>query len=103
MGRGWRHADDWLSYDLAVDPQKPTTLSCVYWGSDVGRKFDLEADGKVIATQELEMPKPSMFFRVDYPIPAELTKGKDKVTITFRKVSGLVGGVFRCSTRLANR
>jgi hypothetical protein len=102
MGRGWRHADDWLSYDLAVDPQKPTTLSCVYWGSDVGRQFNVEVDGKVIATQELQLPKPAVFLRVDYPIPAELTKGKDNVTVTFRKVSGLVGGVFGCSTRLTS-
>jgi DUF1680 family protein len=102
MGRGWRHAEDWLSYDLAVDPQKPTTLTCVYWGSDVGRRFDIEVDGKVIATQELQMSKPAVFFRVDYPIPAELSKGKDKVTVTFRKVSGLVGGVFGCSTRLTS-
>ena len=99
MGRGWRHAEDWMSYDLTVDPQKPVTLSCVYWGSDVGRRFNIEVDGKVIATQELEMPKPSVFLRVDYPIPAELTQGKDKVTVTFRKVSGLVGGLFGCSTR----
>jgi len=100
LGRGWRHAEDWMSWDLAVDPQKPATLSCVYWGSDAGRQFNIEVDGKVIATQKLELSKPSLFLRVDYPIPFEVTQGKDKVTVTFRKVSGFVGGVFGCSTRL---
>ncbi len=100
LGRGWRHAEDWMSYDLAVDPQKPTTLSCIYWGSDVGRSFNIEVDGKVIATQDLDMAKPSLFLRVDYPIPTELTQGRDKVTVSFRKVSGFVGGLFGCSTRL---
>ncbi len=100
MGHGWRHAEDWMSWDLAVDAKKPTTLSCIYWGSDVGRRFNIEVDGKVIATQDLDMAKPSVFLRVDYPIPPELTQGKDKVTVTFRKVSGLVGGLFGCSTRL---
>ena len=99
LGRGWRHAEDWMSWDLAVDPQKPTTLTCIYWGSDVGRRFGIEVDGNVIATQELELPKPSVFFRVDYPIPPALTQGRDRVTVTFRKVSGPVGGVFGCSTR----
>ena len=103
LGRTWRHAEDWWSWDLAVDPKKPIRLTCVYWGSDVGRRFDIEVNGKVIATQELEQPKPGAFLRVDYAIPPELTQGKDKVTVTFRKVSGFVGGVFGCSTRLAGK
>jgi len=100
MGRGWRHAEDWWSWDLAVDAKKPATLSCIYWGSDVGRRFDIEVNGKVIATQELQMNKPSQFFRVEYPIPPELTHGRDKVTVTFRKVGGYAGGAFTCSTQL---
>ncbi len=100
MGHGWRHAEDWWSWDMAVDAKKTNTLTCIYWGSDVGRRFDIEVDGKVIATQALETPKPGVFLRVDYPIPPELTRDRDKVTVTFRKVSGFAGGVFTCSTRL---
>ena len=88
---------------MAVDAKKANTLTCIYWGSDVGRRFDIEVDGNVIATQGLETPKPSVFLRVDYPIPPELTRDRDKVTVTLRKVSGFAGGVFTCSTRLTAR
>jgi hypothetical protein len=60
-------------------------LVVTYWGSDAGaRVFDIIVDGKVIATQRLQRNKPGQFFDVTYPIPIELTKGKEKVTVRFQ-------------------
>jgi len=98
--RHWRHAPDggWFSWELKVLPDAPMTLTCTYWGSDVPpRKFDVVVEGKVIGTQELNVNKPGHFFDVEYAIPAELTKGKEKVTVRFQGYPGnTAGGVFDC-------
>jgi len=96
--RRWRHATDggWFSYDLRVDPNQPMELVVTYWGSDAGaRVFDILVDGKVIATQRLQRNKPGQFFDVTYPIPIELTKGKEKVTVKFQAhPKCIAGGIF---------
>jgi hypothetical protein len=99
-GRSWRHATDggWFSYELAVEPDEPMILCCTYWGSDVGaRTFDVLVDGQRIATQTLNRNKPDEFFEVEHPIPAELVRGKKKVTVKFQGHPGnMAGGVFGC-------
>jgi DUF1680 family protein len=99
-GRSWRHATDGgsFSYELAVAPDVPMILCCTYWGSDVGaRTFDVLIDGQRIATQTLNRNKPDEFFEVEHPIPAELIRGKKKVTVKFQGHPGnIAGGVFGC-------
>jgi len=98
-GKRWRHATNggWLSYDLKVLPGQPMTLMCTYWGSDLGRMFDILIDGKKIATQVVNVNYPGDFFDVTYKIPAELTKNKEKVTVKFQAHPGkTAGGVFGC-------
>jgi DUF1680 family protein len=99
-GRGWRHAtsDGWFGWDLKALPDKPLTLVCTYWGSDVPpRTFDVIVEGQTIATQSLNNNKPGEFFDVEYPIPPELTQGKSKITVRFKpKPGNLAGGVFEC-------
>ncbi|MBV9470788.1 MAG: hypothetical protein JOZ57_16240, partial [Abitibacteriaceae bacterium] len=79
-------------------------LQCTYWGSDVGgREFDVLVDGTKLASQTLDNNKPNEFFTVDYPIPAELLKGKHKVTIRFSAHEHkMAGGVFACAILKAN-
>jgi len=105
QGRRWRHAypGGWFSYDMKVAADRPVDLMVTYWGSDVGnRTFDVMIDGRKIATQTLNMNEPGEFFDVTYPIPAELTKDKDKVTVQFQSHPGnMAGGVFGC--RVVNR
>jgi len=73
------------------------TLRCTYWGDDGGRVFDLLVDGRTVATQRLERNKPGEFFDVDTAVPADLTKGKEKVTVRFQAHAGsTAGGVFGC-------
>lgn len=99
FGRKWRHAIDggWFAFDLDVDPAQPMELLCTYWGSDGGgnREFDVLVDGQVIASQTLEQNRPNEFFDVGYPVPAELTRGKAKVTVRFQAKPGKwAGGLF---------
>ncbi|MFO1019481.1 MAG: glycoside hydrolase family 127 protein [Planctomycetales bacterium] len=97
--RKWRHAaEGWFSWDLKVAPSDvPQVLTCTYWGSDTGRTFDILVDGQKIATQTLSMKRPEEFIDVDYPLPPELLRNKQKVTIRFRPTrGGMAGGVFGC-------
>ncbi|MBC7330752.1 glycoside hydrolase family 127 protein [bacterium] len=94
----WRHSVDggWFSYVMRVEPDRENQLAVKYWGSDAGgRVFDILIDGVVIGKQELKRNKPGRFFYVIYPIPEELTKGKDKVEVKFRAEAGkMAGGIF---------
>ncbi|MCX7429007.1 MAG: glycoside hydrolase family 127 protein [Planctomycetia bacterium] len=97
LKRSWRHAPDgWFSYRLKVLPDQPMVLFSTYWGSDVGaRTFDIFVDGTKIATQTLANNRPQEFFDVEYPIPENLTSGRQQVTIRFQAQSGnIAGGVF---------
>src|SRR5262249_45636298 len=81
-GRRWRGARDggWFSFELKVPPGEPVQLLCAYWGSDGGgREFDVLVDGTKIATERLQNNRPGVFYDQAYPIPEELTKGKERV------------------------
>jgi DUF1680 family protein len=101
LGRGWRDAPagGWWSWEMKVAGEGPLKLACTYWGDDVPpRTFDIVVDGRTIATQSLNRSKPGEFFTVEYAIPAELTRGKEKVTVMFRGQAGnTAGGVFGCA------
>jgi uncharacterized protein len=100
-GRGWRHARSggWFSYRLKVLPDAYMVLQCTYWGSDVGREFDVLVDGAKLTTQKLDNIQPGEFFDTAHPLPETLTRGKKFVTVTFRSSSGkMAGGVFGVRT-----
>ncbi|MCX7010515.1 MAG: glycoside hydrolase family 127 protein [Kiritimatiellaeota bacterium] len=94
--RSWRDSRTWVSYDLKALPDQPLTLRCTYWGSDSGlRAFDILVDGEKIATQKLNRNKPNEFFAADYPVPDQLTRGKQKLTLKFQAhTNNIAGGVF---------
>lgn len=99
LGKAWRQAvgGGWFSYDLKVLPDKPMVLMCTYWGSDLGRTFDILIEGTKIATQTVNVNFPGDFFDIEYKIPADLTKGKNTVTVKFQAhPDNTVGGVFGC-------
>jgi hypothetical protein len=60
--RHWPHAPDgWFSWEVRVLTGKPQQVRVAYWGSDVGRVFDVLVDGEKIATQRLQNNKPDQF------------------------------------------
>ena len=98
-GRRWRHCDPggWFQYELKVLADEPQVLTCSYWGSDGGRTFDIFVDDHKVATEQLKGEKPDAFFEREYPIAADLLKGKGKVTVKFQPVgNSQAGGVFGC-------
>jgi hypothetical protein len=94
-GKRWRGARGWLSYELKVTPDARLTLVCTYRGSEGRlRSFDILVDGEKVATQTLEI-HPGELFDFEYPLPEQLTRGKQRVTVKFQaQPNSIVGSVF---------
>jgi hypothetical protein len=96
MGRPGRRGSKWFSFDLPVDAAHPMALVVTYnhdeWQE---RTFDIFVDGQRIAEQSLQRRGPLRFFDVEYPVPAEVVKDKQKVTVRFQATGGNeIGAVF---------
>ncbi|MDO4163856.1 MAG: glycoside hydrolase family 127 protein [Bacteroides sp.] len=95
----WRDARDGghFSYNLATGNETELSLMVRYWGHEGGnRTFDILIDDTLL-TEECLTGKwdKDEFMNVEYPIPADMLKGKSSVTVTFRSKPGQVaGGVF---------
>lgn len=94
--RVWRHAPGgWFSYTVKVVPDAPMELLCTYWGGEYQRAFDVLVDDVKIAEQRLHNDKPGEFFEQAYPLPPELTRGQESVTVKFQAhADNTAGGVF---------
>ncbi|MGH9939870.1 MAG: beta-L-arabinofuranosidase domain-containing protein, partial [Blastocatellia bacterium] len=99
-GRPGRSARKWFSFDLPVDPAHPMKLIATYHGEErATRTFEILVDGARVGEQQIERHRPGSstksFFDVEYAIPAELVKGKQKVTVRFQATGGNeTAGVF---------
>jgi len=98
-GRYGRRGTKWFSFDLPVEAGHPMGL-VVTFSNDGRRKgsFDVLVEGKKVGEQSTERHSPEQeihFFDVEYPIPAELIEGKQKVTVRFEAPAGSdIPGVF---------
>lgn len=101
---GWRDAPGgWISYDLKVDPLRPTDLVLKLWGSDAGnRRFNIYCNGTVFSYEEVNGFAPNEYYYMRHPIPFDLTKDKEKVTIKMQATDAdnTVGGLFGVYTAL---
>jgi DUF1680 family protein len=99
-GRPGRRARKWFSFDLPVDAARPLKLIVTYHGEErATRTFEILMDDTRIGEQRIERHRPGSptksFFDVEYAIPAELVKDKQKVTVRFQATGGNeTAGVF---------
>jgi DUF1680 family protein len=99
QGRYGRRGSRWFSFDLPVDPAHPMALIVSYCDDErQKRTFDVLVDGRKVGEQTTERRSPEQdirFFDVDYPLPAELITGKQKVTVRFEATGGNeIGAVY---------
>jgi hypothetical protein len=96
MGRPGRRGSKWFSFDLPVDPAHPMTLVVTYNHDEwQNRTFEVLVDGQRMAEQTLERRGPLRFFDVEYQVPSELLKGKQKVTVKFQATqNNEIGAVY---------
>lgn len=92
MERPARRGSTWFSFDLPVESDHPMTLVVTYSTDEPAtRTFELLVDGKRIGQQTVDRRSPEQvvrFFDVEYPIPADLLQGKQKVTVRFQATQG---------------
>lgn len=99
-GRPGRSAKKWFSFDLPVDAAHPLKLIATYHGEErANRSFEILVDGTRIGEQKIERHRPGSptksFFDVEYAVPADAVKGKQKVTVRFQATNGNeTAGVF---------
>ncbi len=99
LGRSGREVrlGGYFEFDMKTDPAGKNILMCSYIGDDRNRAFDFLVNGVKIATQELTGAESQRFFDVEYDIPAELTRGKEKITVCVQAHPGKTAGrVFGC-------
>jgi len=92
-GRRGRGAKKWFSFDMPVDAARPMALIITYPGEEQQtRTLEVLVDGSRVGAQTIERHRPGSptksFFDVEYAIPADLTRGKQKVTVRFQATGG---------------
>jgi hypothetical protein len=93
LGRVGRRSKKWFSYELPVDPAKPLALVVTLNPEErAKRTFEILVDGQRIGEGLIERFPPGSptgrFYDLDYKIPAELVKEKQKVTLRFQATGG---------------
>jgi DUF1680 family protein len=101
MERAARSGGQWFSFEVPVDAERPMALIVTYSSDERQPKaFEIQVEGQRVGEQAVERRTPEQepkFFDVEYKIPAELVKGKQKVTVRFQaaadKQIGTVCGI----------
>ncbi len=94
-GQRWRRGD-WFQYTLNTRGEKAVNLVVTYWGGDMGRAYDIFANGELLATETVDGSKPNQYLEKHYPIPAKILDGatNGRATIKFSSKSGPAAGVY---------
>src|SRR5207237_8192968 len=92
-GRKAREArGGWFSYELKIAGDAPVTLAATYRGSEGRRRvFDVLVDDQKIATESLEY-HPTEELDKEYRVPDAITRGKDRLTVTFQAQRATTAG-----------
>ena len=90
----------WFSFDLKTVTNLPVAIVVDYWGGFPGAKtFDIFANDKLIATENITNKKDGKFISVQYDIPETISMGKSKITVKFQAHPGnMAGPVFGVRT-----
>jgi hypothetical protein len=91
MGREARR-DNYFSFEMKTNNVIGCNLLLTYIGDDKDRKFDILVDGVKIATEDWKGGKTGKFYDIEYKIPEELIKGKEKVTVRIEANYGKTAG-----------
>jgi DUF1680 family protein len=93
--RSARYGGSW-SYALRLPADAPAAVRVTYWGGETRRHaFDVTAEGETLATQSLFDDRPGELYAVEYPLPEQLTRGRERIRIGFRTgPSQSTGAVF---------
>jgi hypothetical protein len=90
-GRASRGGTGWFSYDLAVDPMSRMAIVVTYLNElgmpPAAGNFQVMVDGAAVGRFEANAGA-SGFYLTQYAMPADLVRGKSKVTVRFEAPQG---------------
>ena len=90
-------AGGFFSFDMKVNPDTANVLLCTYFGDDKNRAFDILIDDTKLAAVIWDGGETGKFYDKEYPIPAELIKGKKLVNVRIAASSTKTAGrIFGC-------
>jgi hypothetical protein len=89
LGRPGRRGRGWFSFDLPVEAAHPMALVVTYCNDEWRqRTFEILADGQHLADQTVGKDGAAPhFYDVEYALPVDLVKDKQKITIRFQSTS----------------
>jgi DUF1680 family protein len=82
-GRKWVKSRQWFRFDINVIPDKPVIFRATYYGDESNTQYYLSVDGIKIPTGKIEKHG-NEFYTVDYELPYEMTKGKERIGIQYK-------------------
>jgi hypothetical protein len=82
MRDAWWGEGNFVEFSLAVNPEA-RVLRVLYWGGDVNKDFVVMVDGRQLVRERREGPAVERFVAAEYPLPDELTQGKDSIRVRF--------------------
>jgi DUF1680 family protein len=92
LGRPGRRGSKWFSFDMPVESGRPMKLIITYNSEQRDRRtFEILVDGTSVGQETIERQSPelpSRFYDVEYSIPSEVVKDKQKVTVRFQATDG---------------
>ena len=86
-------AKKWFSFELPVDAAQPDWLVVTYHSEErAKRTFEILIEGKRVGGGTIPRSPPGSasgkFYDISYPIPADVTKDKKKLTVKFQATNG---------------
>jgi len=99
LGRMGREArgGNYFSFQMKIIPGIKNSFLLTYIGDDRGRKFDILVDGVKLANEDWNGGKTGKFYDKAYPLPEELLKGKNNITVRIEanqnRTAGRIFGV----------
>ena len=90
LGRAGRRGRSWFSFDLPVESAHPMALVVTYQNGERRRRatFEILVNGQRVRAEEVKAANPPRFYDVQYKLPAELLKDKQKITVRFQATDG---------------
>jgi len=100
LNRPGRYGSKWFSFDLPVDPAHPMALIVTCHSDERrARSFEILIDGQRVAESSIDRSEPPRFLELQYALPAEATRGKQKVAVRFQATRGnSIGAVYGLRT-----
>ena len=84
MGRTWRDAGGWFSYDLQGAKGQPAELQVTYSAGERRRSFQILVNEQPITTVRLNGNDPDSFVSETYPIPEDITDSANNGVLTVK-------------------